>query len=81
MKQEKLQKKIRKALEHFDNVKLTAPHYVLNSVDANGYGISIKKTGYQFLGWKFNNIDYADEAELPTLTDETEDSQPLFKYG
>lgn len=35
--------KIRKALEHFDNVKLTAPHYVLNSVDANGYGIVVSE--------------------------------------
>lgn len=33
--------KIRKALKQFDNVKLTALHYVLNSVDTNGYGIVV----------------------------------------
>ena len=35
--------KIRMALEIFDNVKLTAKHYVLNSVDENGYGIVVRE--------------------------------------
>lgn len=33
--------KIRKSLEIFDNVKLTAKHYILQSVDENGYGIVV----------------------------------------
>ena len=33
--------RIRKALIHFDNVKLTARQYVLKSVDENGYGIVV----------------------------------------
>lgn len=32
---------IRKALTSFDNVRLTAKHYILKSVDKNGYGIVV----------------------------------------
>ena len=33
--------KIRKSLSFFDRVKLTAKHYILKSVDENGYGIVV----------------------------------------
>ena len=53
--------KIRKALEYFDNVKLTAKHYVLNSVDGDGYGIVVPEGHILRGNRRANNIKRDDQ--------------------
>ena len=55
--------------------------------DTNGYGKNIKKTGYKFKGWLFNDdVLFNDGDPLPVLTDENEDQvvngidHKLFKF-
>ena len=52
--------KIRKTLELFDNVKLIAKHYMLESVDENGYGIVVPK-GHILRGNRRANNTVSDD--------------------
>lgn len=52
--------KIRKALLHFNNVVLTAKHYVLRSIDENGYGVIIPE-GHTLQGRRFSNNTKTDD--------------------
>lgn len=53
--------KIRKALASFDNVKLTAKHYVLKSVDGDGYGIVVPSGRILQGNRKANNTNDNDQ--------------------
>ena len=55
--------KIRRSVELFDNVKLTAKHYVLESVDENGYGVTIP-SGHILRGNRKANNTMADDQVL-----------------
>ena len=54
-----------------------------DNLSSNGYGLNIKKTGYLFKGWKnsVTNTVYANKAELPVLTDSTENNYSNFKFN
>lgn len=55
--------RIRKALEYFDNVKLTAKHYLLKSVDEHGYGVVVPE-GHILRGNRRANNTKADDQIL-----------------
>ena len=44
-----------------------------NNLDNNGYGLSIKKIGYLFKGWKYSGVTFENNGTLPTLNDDNED--------
>ena len=60
--------KIRKALLYFSNVVLTAKHYVLRSVDENGYGIVIPE-GHTLQGRRFANNTKTNDSIIDLVWD------------
>ena len=55
--------KIREALEHFENVKLTAKHYLLESVNSDGYGVIIP-SGHILQGNRCANNTMSDDQTI-----------------